>query len=133
MNIKILAQGDPDLPPLTKTFDYKKDEEFIFFESIEPIKKRISNNLRLNLNETLSFFVAYIITSLNENKSHQEIKNHFPELLSEQQVMIGVPESMRHLKFQVSLNQTLTEIDVYEPIQINSAFLHEDSILEETK
>ena len=128
MNIKILVQGDPDLSPITKSFYYEKDEEFIFFESIEPIKKRISNNLRLNFNEVLSFFVAYIVTSLNENKSHKEIKNHFPELLSERQVMIGVPESMRHLKFQVSFNHTISVIDVDAPIQINSVFLHEDSI-----
>ena len=131
MNIKILTQGDPDLPPLTKTFDYKKDEEFIFFESIEPIKKRISNNMRLNYNETLSFFVAYVTTSLNENKSLEEIRIHFPELLSEQQVMIGVPESMRHLKFQVSFNQDVIVIDVDEPIKINAAFLHTNSLLGE--
>ena len=83
MNIKILVQGDPDLMPLVKTFDYKRDEEFIFFESLESIKKRISNNMRLNYNEVLAFFVAYIATSLNENKSLEEIKVHFPELLSE--------------------------------------------------
>ena len=133
MNIKILVQGDSDLPLLTKTFGYKKDEEFIFFQSIEPIKKRISNNLRLNFNEVLSLFVAYVITSLNENKSHQEIKNHFQELLSEQQVMIGVPESMRHLKFQVGLNQDVVAIDVDEPIKINSTFLLCDSIPDEVK
>ena len=131
MNITILVQGDPDLPLITKNYDYEKDEEFIFFESIEPIKKRLSNNIRLNLNETLSFFVFYIVTSLNANKSVEEIKKHFSELLSPQQVMIGVPESVRHLKFQIHFNQTLTVIDIDSPIKINFGFLHENSVLEE--
>ena len=75
----------------------------IFLESTKLIKKRLSNNMRLNIHETLGLFFAYITTSLNEGKTIFEIQKHIPELLSPNQVMIGVPESLRKLNFEIKI------------------------------
>ncbi len=126
MKIEILIQGDPDITPYTETFDYKKSDESIFFESIQLIKNRLSNNMQLNINETLKLFVAYVITSINERKTLPEIQKHMPRLLSPNQVMIGVPESMRKLTFTITTNDARTEqMSIATPIHIEPYFLNE--------
>lgn len=126
MKIKVLVQGDPDTKPFTKIFHYEKLDESIFFESTQSIKKRLLNNMRLNINETLEWFAAYITTSLNECKTISEIQKHMPELLSPQQVMIGVPESLRELTFTITTNETGNKlISITMPICINQYVLHE--------
>ena len=102
MKIEVMVQGDPDIKPITKIFYYEKSDETIFFESTQLIKNHLSNNMRLNINETLGLFVAHIITSLNEQKTINEIQKHIPEMLLPHQVMIGVPESLRKLTFTIT-------------------------------
>jgi len=124
MKIEVLIQGDPDIKPLTKIFHYKKSDESIFFESTKLIKKHLLNNMRLNINETLGLFVAYVITSLNEHKTISEIQKHIPELLSPDQVMIGVPESLRKLTFTITTNDTDKKLmSITTPIRIDQYFL----------
>ncbi len=126
MKIEVLVQGDSDVKPYTKTYHYDKSDELIFIESTKLIKKHLSNNMRLNINETLGLFIAYIITSLNECKTLLEIQEHIPKLLLPHQVMIGVPESMRKLTFTLTTNDIGTkQMSIVTPILIDQHFLHE--------
>ena len=126
MKIEVSIQGDPDIKPFTKIFHYEKSDEPIFLESTQLIKKRLLNNMRLNINEALGLFVAYVITSLNERKTISEIQKHIPELLSPHQVMIGVPEGMRKLTFTITTNGNNSEqISITTPIRIDQYFLDE--------
>jgi len=124
MKIEVLVQGDPDIKPFTKIFHYEKSDELLFFESTQLIKKHLLNNMRLNINETLGLFVAYVITSLNERKTINEIQKHIPELLLPHQVMIGVPESLRKLIFTITTNDMSSErMSITTPIRIDQYFL----------
>jgi len=124
MKIEIQVQGDPDIKAFTKIFHYEKSDEPIFFESTQLIKKHLLNNMRLNINESLGLFVAYIITSLNERKTINEIQKHIPEMLLPQQVMIGVPESLRKLTFTITTNDIDREqMSITTPIRIEQYFL----------
>ncbi len=126
MKIEVLIQGEPDIKPYTETFHYEKSDELIFSESTQLIKNRLSNNMQLNINETLKLFVAHIITSLNEHKTLTEIQKHIPNLLLSNQVMIGVPESMRKLTFTITTNDANHEqMSIVTPIPIDQYFLHE--------
>ncbi len=126
MKIEVLVQGDPDIKPFIRIFHYEKSDEIIFLESTKLIKKHLLNKMRLNINETLGLFFAYITTSLNEGKTINEIQKHIPELLSPHQVMIGVPESLRELTFTITTNDTDSEImSITTPININQYFFHE--------
>ncbi len=100
-------------------FHYEKSDEQIFFESTKLIKKHLLNNMRLNINEALGLFVAYVITSLNERKTINEIQKHIPDMLLPHQVMIGVPESLRKLTFTITTKDIDKEqIFITTPIQI---------------
>ncbi len=124
MKIEVLVQGDPDIKPYTKIFHYEKSDETIFFESTQLIKKHLLNNMRLNINETLGLFVAYVITSLNERKTISKIQKHIPEMLLPNQVMIGVPESLRKLTFTITTDGIDNEqMSITTPIRIDQYFL----------
>ncbi len=126
MKIEVSIQGDPDIKPFTKIYNYEKSDELIFFESAQLTKKHLLNNMRLNINETLGLFVAYVITSLNERKTISEIQKHIPELLLPHQVMIGVPEGLRNLTFTITTNNTdMEQMSITTPIRIDQYFLHE--------
>ena len=126
MKIEVSIQGDPDIKPFTKIYNYEKSDELIFFESTQLTKKHLLNNMRLNINETLGLFVAYVITSLNERKTISEIQKHIPELLLPHQVMIGVPEGLRNLTFTITTKSIDSEqMSITTPIRIDQYFLHE--------
>ena len=105
MKIEVLVQWDPDIKPFTKIVHYEKSDELIFYESTQLIKKHLLNNMRLNINEALGLFVAYVITSINEHKTINEIQKQIPNMLLPHQVMIGVPESLRKLTYLIFHNE----------------------------
>lgn len=126
MKIEVLVQGDPDIKPITKIFHYEKSDKLIFFESTQLIKKRLLNNMRLNINEALGLFVANIITSINEHKTIKEIQKQILNMLLPHQVMIGVPESLRKLTFTITTDEIENELmSIITPIRIDQYFLHE--------
>ena len=126
MKIEVLVQGDPDVQPFTKAFHYEKIDEDIFVESAQLIKKHLLNNMRLNMDEALELFVTFSVASLNENKTLSEIQKNIPELLLPNQVMIGVPESLRKLTFTITTNHIDGEsISVSTPIKLNPYFINQ--------
>ena len=128
MKIEVQVQGEPDVKPFTKTFHYEKDDKDILVQTTQLIKKRLLKNLRLNINEVLGLFSAYIATSLEEHKTINEIQKHMPKLLAAHQVMIGVPESLRELTFKITTKDAETkQIDIAAPIHINQYIFHEES------
>ena len=126
MQVTILVEGENDIKPFTKTFQYEKSSEFIFFDSIEVIKNKLSNKMRLNINETLALFTACVITMLQEKKSIREIQELSSQILLPHQVLIGVPELLRKLTFSVTIDDFLNEvITIACPIPSASYFLNE--------
>lgn len=121
MKIIIQVKGEEDLKPFTKIFDYERNNEFIFFDSLEIIKKKISRNQKLNINETLALFSGFILISLKEKKSIIEIQNQISQLLLSHQVLIGVPEILKKLTFLVTTDFiTNKEILIESPIPYES-------------
>ena len=88
--------------------------------------------MRININETLSIYLNYIINQLRLHKKKSEIITNVSKLLRPNQVMIGVPESLRKVNFNINTerNQKL-DITVTEPISTTGYILAAD--LENTK
>ena len=103
INIKVLVRGEIDTPPFVRIFQYPdKEEESIFFNSVAAIKKKIEMSLKINANETLVIFCAYVVEQMRDHKSQQEIENAAQGIISNDQVLIGVPETLREMSFDVS-------------------------------
>jgi len=124
IHINALVKGEQDIPPITKQFQYDNHSEEIFFAAVEMIKNRLANNLRINLNETLLFYCAYIVSELRSGKTVSTIQKNVHRILSPDKVMIGVPESIQRIVFEVNIDNKFKEtVKFDEPIQISNYIL----------
>ncbi len=124
IHINALVKGEQDIPPITKQFQYDNYSEGIFFAGVEMIKNRLANNLRINLNETLLFYCAYIVSELRSGKTVSTIQKNVHRILSPDKVMVGVPESIQRIVFDVNIDNKLKEtVKFEEPIQISDYIL----------
>ena len=105
------------MPPFTKFFEYESNSEKIFFSGLNIIKNRLSQNLRINLNETLMLYAGLIANELRSGKPISEIEEIARSILSPDKVMVGVPESLRHISFEVKIDESPKQIiKLEEPI-----------------
>jgi urease subunit gamma len=125
IHIKIIVKGEPDVSPFTRIYQYsnKADEE-IFANSVTMIKDRLDRNLKININETITVYSAFIVSELRTGKLIEQIQTNASCLLSPEQVMIGVPETLRTISFEVTLDEEPTKTIVLNtPIQISDYIL----------
>ena len=88
--------------------------------------------MRININEALYIYLNYIINQLRLHKKKSEIITNVSKLLTSNQVMIGVPESLRKVNFNItSESKQKLDITVTEPISTTGYILAAD--LENTK
>jgi len=124
IHVKVTVTGEPDIPPLTKIFQDDSRSEKVFLSSVQLIKERLARNLRININETLLVYCNYVVSELRHEKPIDTIKNEAKEILSASNVMIGVPESIRKLSFDVLLdNKPKVTITLDEPIPTSDYIL----------
>lgn len=98
IDVMMAVKGEPDTTPFTRTFFYPgKTDEQIFYNSVEMIKEKINRNLKINVNESLIIYCAYVVLELRKNKSIKTIERNSKEILSSENVMIGVPETLRDI------------------------------------
>ncbi|MGB0004579.1 MAG: urease subunit gamma [Nitrososphaeraceae archaeon] len=62
------------------------------------IKEKISNGMRININEALLMYLDYFVQAFHSGKKVCDI-NDASNILAADQVMIGVPESLAEIKF----------------------------------
>jgi urease gamma subunit len=122
IDIKVLVRGEIDTPPFVRLLQYPdKEEESIFFNTVTSIKEKIGRGLKINANETLAIFCAYVIEQIRDNKSQEEIENVAQGVISSDQVMIGVPETLREMSFDVIVDDFPEQrIKILEPMKINN-------------
>jgi urease subunit gamma len=125
IHIKITVKGEPDVSPFTSIFQYStKTDEEIFINSAIMIKDRLSRNLKININEAIVVYSALIVSELRDGKSIEQIQKNVSCLLNPEQVMIGVPETLRKISFEVTLDDDSMKLIVLNtPIRILDYFL----------
>ena len=124
IKIKAIIKGEEDIPPLTKIFEYDTNSENIFFNGVQIIQTRLSQHLRININETLMLFSGFITSEVRNGKSALEIEVNLSKILRPEQVMIGVPESIRKVSFEANIDDKPSiVISLVEPIQITDYIL----------
>lgn len=123
--IKITVKGEPDTSPFTKVYQYSsKSDEEIFLNSAILIKDRLDKNLKININEAILVYSSFIVSELRDGKSIEQIQKNALHLLRPEQVMIGVPETLRTMSFEVMLDDGCMKFIVLNtPIQISDYIL----------
>src|ERR671929_1328133 len=125
INIKAEIKGEPDAPPLIRIFEYKdKSDDLIFYSTAEIVKQKVARNLKINVNESLIMYCAYIVNELRAHKSITSIEKNASEILSTDKVMIGVPETLRKITFEAIVdNIPKKQIILDEPMPTSSYIL----------
>ncbi len=123
--IKITVKGEPDTSPFTKVYQYSsKSDEEIFINSAIMIKDRLDKNLKININEAILVYSSFIVSELRDGIPIEQIQKNASQLLSPEQVMIGVPETLRTMSFEVMLDDEYMKFIILNtPIQISDYIL----------
>jgi urease gamma subunit len=125
INIKVEIKGEPDVPPFIRVFEYRdKSDDLIFYGTVDMIKEKLSRNLKINTNESLIIYCAYVVNELRAHKSIDSIEKNGSKILSNDKVMIGVPETLRKLTFEAIVdNMPTKQITFDEPMRTSSYVL----------
>jgi urease subunit gamma len=125
IDVTVIVQGDPDTVPFTRIFRfYNKADYIILSKLIKSINDKLSKDMRINLNETLYIYLNYIIKELRLHRKTNEMITNASTLLTPDQVMIGVPESLRKISFNVVMpNSQRLKITIKEPISTTDYIL----------
>ena len=123
--VKVTVKGERDTAPFVHTFFYadKSDEE-LFYSSVNMIKEKLGKNLKININESLVIYTAYVIGKLRANETISGIERNAQKILAPDKVMIGVPESLRRIVFDVKIDKLPKKhIILKEPITTSNYIL----------
>ena len=125
IDVKVTVQGEPDTVPFTRIFRfYNKADYIILSKLIKSINDKLSKDMRINLNETLYIYLNYIIKELRLHRKTNEMITNASTLLTPDKVMIGVPESLRKIIFNVLMpNSQRLKIIIKEPISTSGYIL----------
>jgi urease subunit gamma len=116
-----LVKGESDVPPFTKMFDFADNDESIFLNAIEMVKDKLSRNLKLNVHEVLLVYCAYLVSEIRNNRSESYVTNNLSKVLTRNDVLIGVPETLRKITFNIDIDNLPKKIiRLIEPIPIAS-------------
>jgi len=117
IRIEALIEGEPDVLPFTKLFEFKDEDEPIFRNVIEMVKDKLSRNLKLNTHEALLVFCAYIISEIRSGKLELQIICNSSKILTRDNVLFGVPETLRQITFNITVDNLPKKIIRFiEPI-----------------
>jgi urease subunit gamma len=112
----MVVKGESDLS-FTKLFEFRNEDDAIFYNVVELVKDKLSKNLKLNVNESLLAYCAHIVSEIRSNKSESEIIKNSSKILTRDNVLIGVPETLREIIFNITLDNFPKKIIKYiEPI-----------------
>jgi urease gamma subunit len=125
IHIKVTVKGEPDTAPFRHTFFYADEsDEKLFYNSVNMIKEKLDKNLKININESLVIYCAYVIGKLRANEAINLIERNAQKILSPDNVMIGVPESLRKIAFEVKIDKLpKRRVILKEPITISNYIL----------
>ncbi len=116
MRFSAEVQGDPDTQPMIIFSGYGRD---VVIESAKAINRKIRGGIRININEAVMAMAAYVMRQIAAGVSADDIGEQVCDLISPDNVMIGVPESMRRLVFRMTSGSSETVLILDSPIRIS--------------
>lgn len=99
-----MVKGEPDITPFTKLFGFSDHDEPIFLNVIEMVRDKLSRKLKLNVHEVLLVFCDYLVSEIRAKKSDSSIIENSSKILTRDDVLIGVPETLRDITFNITVD-----------------------------
>lgn len=119
--IKATVKGEQDVAPFTRVFQYSDaTDELILQHSTEMVKEKLDKSLKLNVNEALLLYAYFAATQLRARKHAADVEKNAKSLLSPERVMVGVPETLRTIRFDAIVDGRREWITLKEPMQTSA-------------
>jgi urease gamma subunit len=118
IDAKITVKGEPDTQPLIKDFHFDgKIDLKVLSNSVNIITDKLSKGVRINVNEVLLIYLDYLISGFESNLEVNDMMVHVSDLINNEQVLVGVPESLREITFDIiGYNTPSSQIVLTNPI-----------------
>jgi urease subunit gamma len=121
IHVRAVIKGEPELPPTVRIFNYSSADEQVFFGSASMVEEKVRRKIRINASEALVAYCAFIVRSVRSGEKATMIQERALKLLTEDGVMIGVPQSMRIISFEATIDaQPARRIELDGPIPASS-------------
>lgn len=102
IDVKVTIVGEPDTQPLTKDFHFTHEVDMqVLSNSVETISEKLSKGSGINVNEVILVYLHYLTQGFRSGRDVDDMLLSLLTLLSNDQVMIGVPESLREINFDI--------------------------------
>ena len=118
--VRVTVIGEEGASPFSQVFEYSNESfDSLFSPTVDRIKEKLKQRLRINLYECLALYCDYLVSRLRTKNGASPIEQGMQALLSHHDVMTGVPETLRRVVFQIELNRGEQEIiTISEPVRI---------------
>lgn len=116
---RVTVKGEPDTEPSVIVYRCNDEiDEQLLFNSIKMIMEKLSKKLRININEALLVYLNYLVEACRyDDKNIDELTNNTSDILTADQVLIGVAESLRVIEYDLLMeNMSRKQITLIEPI-----------------
>lgn len=122
IHVKAVVKGEPGILPFTMVFQNPDiSDELVFYNSVKMVREKLAKNLKINTNESLVFYFAYVVSAVRAHESVSKIKSNGSKIISDKKVMIGVPETLSKITFEATIdNFSKKQISFLNPIQITA-------------
>lgn len=123
MHAVITAGGEPGGAPYVKRFQFDDPADVVFAASCQKIREELRGGRRININGALLLFLEFVVSSVTDRADAGQIRDGASSLLSPDQVMIGVPELLARIDFEVAAYGRKFAVSIDRPIPVqNFAF-----------
>ena len=98
------AEAGPHAAPLRKVFEYDGCDDEALVASAARIRDMLARGMRLNVNDALLMFAAYVAVSVRDGKDGGRIADDARGMLAPHNVMVGVPEMLYSMRFDLEMD-----------------------------
>lgn len=122
------AEAGPHAAPLRRVFEYAGLDDEVLAASAARIRDMLARGMRLNVNDALLMFAAYVASSIGDGRDGGRIAEDARGMLEPHNVMVGVPEMLCSMRFEVEMDGTgsSASVSIDRPIEIGRQGLWPD-------
>ena len=114
------AEAGPHAAPLRRVFEYAGLDDEVLAASAARIRDMLARGMRLNVNDALLMFAAYVAVSVGDGRDGRRIAEEARGMLEPHNVMVGVPEMLYSMRFELDMDGLgrAATVSIDRPIEI---------------
>lgn len=117
MQIKVLA-GGTDAPLISRTYKFEGCSDRVFVASVGKVKDILGRGMRINLDQALLLLAFTVASAIGMGWDRDKTHKTVSRMLSHDKVMIGVPEMLSRLDFEIVQDRKVTAVSMDAPIAV---------------